>query len=71
VDDAWFVAVQLVGVISGVGDHDDRVATVDQPGRRAVELHVSRAARTRDRVRLEPGAVVHVNDGNLFELPNV
>src|SRR5207302_7665587 len=72
VDDAVGVALhvhypRLVGLHLGalvlpVGDDDDRVAAVHQARGGAVDLHVARAPPAGDRVALDAGAVVDVDD---------
>src|SRR4051812_49580214 len=62
VDDARRVALHLGGVVLRVGDDDDRVAAVHEARGRAVDLHLARAAPAGDRVGLEAGAVVDVDD---------
>jgi hypothetical protein len=71
VDDAGLVALELGGLVVGVADHDDAIAGLHQPGGGAVEAHVARAPPAADRVGLEPGAVVDVDDGNLLVLEDV
>ena len=47
------------------------VAAVDEPGGGAVDLHLARAALAGDRVGLEAGAVVDVDDVDLLVLADV
>src|SRR4051812_15041912 len=70
-DHARLVVLHLRAVVGRVGDDDDRVAAVDEPGRGAVDLHVARAALAGDGVGLEAGAVVDVDDGHLLVLEDV
>src|SRR3954447_1395185 len=71
VDDDRSVVHQLRLVVAGVRDDEDHVAAVHQPRGGAVDLHLPRAALTGDRVRLEPRAVVHVEDVDLLVLADV
>src|SRR5438270_1625139 len=50
VHDPRGVVLQVVGVVDPVGDDDDRVAPVDEPGGGAVDLHLTRAGLPGDRV---------------------
>ena len=54
-----------------VGDDDDRVAAVHEARGGAVDLHLARAALAGDRVGLEAGAVVDVDDVHLLVLEDV
>ena len=70
-DDPWVVVLEVLWVVAPVGDDDDRVAAVDEPGGGPVDLHRARAALAGDRVGLEAGPVVDVDHGHLLELEDV
>ena len=69
--DARLVMLHLRTVVLTVGDDDDRVAAVHKPRGSTVDLDVARAALPGDRVRLEAGTVVDVDDVNLLMLEDV
>src|SRR3954451_13620664 len=71
VHDPGLVGLHLRAVVLAVGDDDDRVAAVHEPGRGAVDLHVAGAPDPGDGVRLEAGAVVDVDDVHLLVLEDV
>src|SRR5436190_7518887 len=71
VNDARLVVLHLRAVVGRVGDDDDGVAAVDEPRGGAVDLHLAGAALAGDRVGLEAGAVVDVDDGHLLVLEDV
>ena len=71
VDDGRLVLAQLGAVVLRVGDDDDRVAAVHEAGGGPVDLHRARAALAGDRVGLEAGAVVDVDDVDLLVLEDV
>ncbi len=68
---AGLVALHLGPVVLAVGDHDDRVAAVHEARGGAVDLHRPRAALAGDRVGLEAGPVVDVDDVYLLVLEDV
>jgi len=71
VHDARLVGGELVLGVARVGDDDDRVAALHEPGGGAVDRHHARAPLARDRVRLKARAVVDVEHVNLLVLEDV
>src|SRR5690349_23846856 len=66
VDDARTPGPRRRVVQLRIGDDDDEVALVDEVRGRAVDPEHAAAALPLDDVRLESGAVRHVDDGHLF-----